>query len=91
MNIQKVFNALEADMNSSALGIICAELESQGYSVSIDGTPVTSDGFFSEDFSEIEAMMGPINLCLLRNRKVEQEFSIEFRDFHEVIFLKNIV
>jgi hypothetical protein len=36
MNIQKVFEALDEDQDNSAIGIICAALERQGYKVRIE-------------------------------------------------------
>ncbi len=42
MNIEKIFSALAEDEMNSALGIICSELESQGYKIEIEGIEVTS-------------------------------------------------
>jgi hypothetical protein len=44
MNVQMIFQALNGDQDNSALGIICRELKSQGYTVMIDGVKVTSEG-----------------------------------------------
>ena len=46
MNIEKIFSALKEDEMNSALGIICSELESQGYKIEIEGIEVTSDEVF---------------------------------------------
>jgi hypothetical protein len=85
MNVQKLFDALRQDQNNSALGIICSELETQGYKVAIDGVKVNSDGFFNEKYPEIEKKMKPLKISLFREGTFEQEFIIEFTDFHEFI------
>jgi len=83
MNVQKIFNALIEDQGNSALGIICSELEAQGYKVAIDGEKVDSDGFFNEKYPEIEKKMGSLNISLFRDDVLEQEFVIQFTDFHK--------
>lgn len=90
MNVQKIFQALNEDDKNSALGIICGELENQGYSVVIDGVQVTSEGFFNGDHEEIENKVGPLNIILMttsmtQKSKFDQEFCIDFTDFHECI------
>ena len=42
MNVQKIFDRLHEDKKDSELGIICGELEEQGYKVALDGREVTS-------------------------------------------------
>ena len=86
MNIQKIFEELKSDNQNSALGIICRELESQGYTVEIDGIKVDSDGFFNGDNLEMEQKLGPLNLSLFRDNKLVQKFAVEFVEFHEIIF-----
>lgn len=88
MNVQKIFMALEEDTQNSALGIICGELEIQGYSVTMNGMPVSSEGFYSGKYSEIEKDLKLIEVGILKNDILEQEFSIEFIDFHEFIIKK---
>jgi len=88
MNAQKIFEALEEDSQNSALGIICAELEDQGYSVTINGISVNSEGFNDGEYSEIEKDLKPVAVGLLKNKILEQVFSMEFIDFHEVIIQK---
>jgi len=89
MNIQRVFESLEEDNSNSALGIICSELESQGYSIKVDGIPVSSEALFNGDHRDLEGKIGEFNLSLMKSEKLEQEFAIEFVDFHEFI-LKRI-
>jgi hypothetical protein len=84
MNVQRLFDALNEDQQNSALGIICHELEDQGYRVSVNGKPVISEGFFSGEYSEIEKHLGPLNVSLMRNDLLEQEFVLEFIDFHQI-------
>lgn len=85
MNIQKIFDVLQEDMDNSALGIICQELESQGYEVMIDNQNVTSEGFFNGDHVDLEEKMQPLKISLLKEGGLDQEFSIEFVDFHEIV------
>jgi len=85
MNVQKVFDALNEDQDNSALGIICSELEAQGYKVAIDGEKVNSDGFFNGKYPEIEKKMDPLKISLFLGDALEQEFVIQFTDFHEFI------
>jgi hypothetical protein len=84
MNIENVFNALEEDQDNSALGIICAELETQGYSVEIDGVPVSSKRIFEGGYMELEKKLEPLAITLFRGGKVEQRFAIEFIEYHEI-------
>ena len=48
----------------------------QGYSVLIDGIPVTSEGFFNGVFSEIETRFGPFNFELVRDGEKNQSFAV---------------
>ncbi len=88
MNIQKIFQALEEDSENSAQGIICQELESQGYRLKMNGIDVDSDGFFEGAYKEIEKDLTPIKITLFKEGKKEQEFRIEFIEFHEIIIKK---
>ena len=85
MNVQRVFDALKEDLQNSALGIICSELETQGYKVAIGGQKVDSDVFFNEKYPEIERNMNPLNISLFKGGSLEQTFVIQFTDFHEFI------
>jgi hypothetical protein len=84
MNIQKIFEALREDEQNSALGIICSELEAQGYRVAIAGKYVDSKDIFSGRHADIEKKMEPQNLSLYRKDLLEQEFSVEFTEYHEI-------
>ncbi len=90
MNVQKIFDSLHADKKSSELGIICGELEEQGYEVKLDGQEVTSAGFFDGDHEDLEGKMGPLNVSLYRNGSLEQEFTLEFVGDHEVVIERKI-
>ncbi|HNY51445.1 MAG TPA: hypothetical protein PLV50_13175 [Smithella sp.] len=90
MNVQKIFEALHADTEKSAMGIICRELENQSYSVVVDDVPVTADEFFEGRHKDIETKKGPFDIALMntsltRKVKIEQEFCIEFTDHREFI------
>ena len=90
MNVQRIFEALEEDNDNSALGIICGELESQGYSIEIDGTPVTSDDFYEGRCPEIENKTGDLEFSMFMDDELEQRFAIEFVDFHEIV-IKRVI
>jgi len=85
MNVQKIFDVLKEDDKNSALGIICSELEKQGYTVKIDGKPVTGGEVFNGKFQEVENSMNPLKISLFKSGSLEQEFVIEFTDYHEFI------
>lgn len=84
MNVQKLFLALKEDNQNSALGIICGELEAQGYTVKLDGKEVTSDEVYEGKYADFEETMEPLNVALYRKEILEQEFAIEFIDYHEI-------
>jgi len=88
MNVQKIFDALDEDVGNSALGVICGELERQGYEIAINGQSVTSDGFFNNELSELERETQPLNVSLFNKATLEQEFSIEFTDYHKIRIAK---
>jgi hypothetical protein len=84
MNVQKIFDALDEDVGNPALGVICGELERQGYEIAINGQSVTSGGFFNNELSELERERQPLNVSLYKKATLEQEFSIEFVDYHKI-------
>ena len=86
MNIEKVFSALSDDSMNSALGIICSELESQNYEVEIEGIKVKSVEIFDNKFPSLEEVTEPLGFKLYKNGKLEQKFSINFIEYHNVIF-----
>ena len=90
MNVQKIFDRLHEDKKNSELGIICGELEEQGYAVHIDGREVTSAGLFDGDHEDLEDKMGPLNVSLYKGGSLEQEFTLEFVDSHEVVIERKI-
>ncbi|MBW1699859.1 MAG: hypothetical protein JRH18_08680 [Deltaproteobacteria bacterium] len=61
------------------------ELEAQGYTVAIKGIPVTSSGFYNDEFQQIEKKMEPLDIALSQSGELEQEFCLEFTDYHEII------
>jgi len=90
MNVQKIFDILQEDQDNTALGIICAELEEQGYRVRIDGKDVNSAAIFDGGHKDLEDKLGPLNVALYRDGSMEQEFSLEFIDDHEVVIERKI-
>ena len=85
MNVQKIFDMLQEDQDSTALGIICAELEEQGYKVWVDGKDVNSADIYDGRHKDLEDRLGTLNISLYRDGAMEQEFSLEFVDDHEVV------
>ncbi len=90
MNVQKIFDMLHEDQENTALGIICGQLEEQGYKVQIDGREVTSAEFFDGDHKDLEDKPGPLAVSLYKDGSLEQEFSLEFVDGHEVVIERKI-
>lgn len=86
MKIESVFEALKIDQMNSALGIICSELESQGYEVEIEDIKVSSKEIFENKVQSLEEVSEPLNLKLFKDGIEEQKFSITFTDFHKVVF-----
>lgn len=84
MNIKNIFVALKNDEDNSALGIIVGELENQGYKVKLNDREVSSEGIFNEEYSELEELQ-ELTITLRKDDVVEQEFMIEFVEFHEFI------
>lgn len=90
MNIEKVFSELKKDEMNSALGIICSELETQGYKIEIEGIEATSDEIFENKLASLEEVAEPLNVKLFKDGKEDQKFSIDFVEYHEVAFKKYI-
>ena len=88
MNIQKIFDALKVDEMNSALGIICAELENQGYDITIEDINVTAKEIFENKIPSLEEVPTPLNLILNKGGKEEQKFAIDFVDYLEVVIKK---
>ncbi|MCX6173986.1 MAG: hypothetical protein NTZ27_04430 [Ignavibacteriales bacterium] len=91
MNLEKIYLALSADEMNSALGIICLELESQGYGIEIEGIEVTANEIFENKLASLEEVVEPLNLKLFKSGIEEQKFSIDFIEYHEVVFKKYIM
>ena len=90
MNVQKIFDMLQEDQDGPALGIICAELEEQGYRVRVDGKDVNSADIYDSRHKNLEDKLGPLDIALYRDGSLEQEFSLEFIDDHEVVIERKI-
>ena len=68
MNIQKIFDALKEDEMNSALGIICAELENQGYGITIQDIKVTAKEIFENKIRIIRRSCRNIEFQTLERR-----------------------
>ena len=90
MNVQKIFDRLHEDKKNSELGIICGELEEQGYKVMFDGREVTSAEIYDGDHEDLEDKVGPVNVSLYKDGSLEQEFTLEFVGAHEVVIERKI-
>jgi hypothetical protein len=90
VNVQKIFDMLQEDQDGPALGIICAELEEQGYRVRVDGKDVNSADIYDSRHKDLEDKLGPLDIALYRDGSLEQEFSLEFIDDHEVVIERKI-
>jgi hypothetical protein len=90
MNVQKLFDMLQEDLGSTALGIICAELEEQGYKVQIDSREVNSADIYDGRHKDLEDKLGPFNMALYKDGSLEQEFSLEFLDNREAVIERKI-
>ncbi len=88
MIIEQIFAALESDQMNSGIGILCAELEEQGYEVEIENIKVTSAEIFENKFPSLEEVAAPLNFTLFKNGMEEQKFLINFIDYHNIIFKK---
>ncbi len=90
MNVQKIFDMLQEDQDNTALGIICAELEEQGYKVRVDGRAINSADIYDGRHKDLEDKLGPLNMALYKDDALEQEFSLEYIDDHEVVIERKI-
>jgi len=88
MNIQKIFDALEEDEMNSSLGIICAELESQKFDISIEEIKVTAEEIYNNKHPYLEDVGESLNFKISKKGGEEQKFTIDFVDFHEIIIKK---
>ena len=87
MNIERIFDSLNKDDMNSSLGIICSELELQGYKVRINSIDVSSDEFFDNRLENLEQIANAFNIALYKNENLEQEFSLHFTDYHQIVFM----
>ena len=72
------------------MGVICAELEEQGYSVRVDGKDVNSADIYDSRHKDLEDKLGPLDIALYKDGSLEQEFTLEFVDDHEVVIERKI-
>lgn len=88
MNVEKLYEALDEGRMNSALGTLCAELENQGYSVAIGGRKVSSEELVDGKHEDLEQGFAPIKIALYRGKLLEQEFAVQFTEYHEFIIKK---
>jgi hypothetical protein len=51
----------------------------------IDEKNVSSEGFFNGDHVDLEEKLEPLKISLLKNGELEQEFLVEFVEFHDIV------
>jgi hypothetical protein len=90
MNVQKIFDILQEDPENTALGTLCGELEEQGYKVWVDSQEVNSQDIYYGRHKDLEDKLGPLSIALYKDGSLEQEFSLEFLDDHEVVIERKI-
>ncbi len=88
MNVEKLFKALEEDQDNHAMGIICAELEEQGYSIKLDDVEVTAQMFFEETAADTLSEASEVVAEISKSGEEPQSFRIKFADFHEITISK---
>ena len=85
MNIEKLFNAVSDDEMNSSLGLICLELENQGYQIKIEGIEVTSDEIFNGKAEYLELLPDKYIFEIVKESGTKQKFVIRFIDYHNFI------
>lgn len=83
MNIQKIFEAVEADEMNSPLHSIIYELEKQNYRIKLEGLDVTTEEIETRLFEELERATNEFEIELLRNSETAQKFKVVFTDYHK--------
>jgi hypothetical protein len=89
MNVEKLFRALEeADTTKHILCIICAELERQGYQVSVNDAKLTSGMFEQRTVSPELLNETEMDVTISKPGEDSQSFRIEFSGFHAITISK---
>lgn len=85
MNIQKIFEAVDADEMNSPLQSIIWELEQQDYNVKIEGLVVTAEDMEDKLFEDLERATN--EFCIEINKEnLIQKFKLVFKDYHKLYF-----
>lgn len=85
MNIQNIFNFVEADEMNLPLPTIVFELERQGYNVKIEGLEVTAKDMDDQIFEDLEKAISEFNVEIT-NERLTQKFKLVFTDYHKFNF-----
>lgn len=83
MNIQKIFEAVEADEMNSPLHSIIYELEKQNYMVRLEGLDVTAEEMEARLFEDLERATNEFEIEIISNSEPAQKFKIVFTDYHK--------
>ncbi len=85
MNIQNIFNVVDADEMNSPLPSIVFELERQGYRVKIEGLEITAEDIENQIFEDLERATNEFNIEIT-NEGLTQKFKLVFTDYHKFNF-----
>jgi hypothetical protein len=85
MNIQKLFEAVDADEMNSPLPSIVCELEQQGYAVKIEGLEVTAADMDDKLFDDFEKATNEFNVEV-NKENATQKFKLVFTEYHKFNF-----
>ena len=86
MNIQKIFESVDADEMNSPLPSIIWELEQQGYKVKLEGLEVTASDLEAGMFSDLERATNEYEIELFKGTGSSQRFKLVFTGYHKFNF-----
>ena len=82
MDIQKVFEAINADEMNSPLASIVYELEQQNYKVKIEGLEITVSDMEDKLFEDFEKATNEFEIEISKVH-LTQKFKLNFTDYHK--------
>ena len=86
MNIQKIFESVNADEMNSPLPSIIWELEKQGYTIKLEGVDVTAGDMEDKLFEDLERATNEYEIELFKETGSSQRFKLVFTDYHKFNF-----
>ena len=85
MDIEKINEALIDDNMNSAIGIVFAKLEEEGYKIKIANKEITSNEIFEGEYEELEKQKS-FDFTLIGTNNIPKRYRIEFVDYHVANF-----